>query len=307
MIDSEILAEYILDNSKQGLSILELQQFLYMIQLAYIQEFKEFLIKEPFQAWDYGPIEIKVYEKYRKYLSSSIDKPKRDYEYYRDSNDNIIVYNYYSDYLSIDEQDFINLYIKKLNKYSYWRLKSIIKQHGSAWNKVYEKEKKHIIQIPQIIEDSKFLLTEIDNDGYFVLEDESDLKYKILKYFNDNLKEIENVCNSNPEKSYKKIETWFDLEGTVQIKRILDSQFGANNLSNLIYYYLLTFYIDTEKSNLLEFKIKFNTDKSEYYISHSKSGLNLFYILKNSKLYGEDKLVELLFDQFKKNIFKKIT
>jgi uncharacterized phage-associated protein len=60
-IDSEILAEYVLD--KYGpMSHLKLQKLLYYIQGFHLAYFEQEIIEDDFQAWMHGPVSRKIYD-----------------------------------------------------------------------------------------------------------------------------------------------------------------------------------------------------------------------------------------------------
>lgn len=55
---------------------LKLQKILYYAQGYYLAMFDEELFKEEFQAWAHGPANPDIYESYKEYGFSAIDKPK---------------------------------------------------------------------------------------------------------------------------------------------------------------------------------------------------------------------------------------
>ncbi len=79
------LANYILKNSSKRLSNLELQKYLYLIEIEYIKKFDKHLIDDDFIAWVYGPVSEDVYWKFRDYGANSITIP--DDEIYNNLND----------------------------------------------------------------------------------------------------------------------------------------------------------------------------------------------------------------------------
>ena len=70
------LAKYILQNSSERLSNLELQKTMYFAELDYYKSTGRHLLDGDFKAWQYGPVVPDVYWEYRNYGASFIDRPK---------------------------------------------------------------------------------------------------------------------------------------------------------------------------------------------------------------------------------------
>lgn len=70
------LADYILYYSKKRLSNLELQNYIYYLQVSHFKEYDTNLVNDSFELWTLGVINRDIYYKYRHYGASDIDKPK---------------------------------------------------------------------------------------------------------------------------------------------------------------------------------------------------------------------------------------
>lgn len=73
LIKATDLAKYIINTSPSELSNLILQKTMYFVELDYRKRTGQQLIKEDFEAWQYGPVVPSVYEEYRSYGSRYID------------------------------------------------------------------------------------------------------------------------------------------------------------------------------------------------------------------------------------------
>ena len=62
----------------QGITPMKLQKVLYLANGIYVKRRGEKLIKEKFEAWDYGPVVKSVYNLYRQYGASNIKQPIDD-------------------------------------------------------------------------------------------------------------------------------------------------------------------------------------------------------------------------------------
>ncbi|KPH49792.1 hypothetical protein HPU229336_05320 [Helicobacter pullorum] len=140
MVDALELSNYIIKNSKKGLSNLELQKTLYFTELAYIKKFDRHLIADDFEAWQYGPVVRSVYCEYRNYGANSIEKPE---------NENL------SSQLSKEELEIIDNTITECNSKSYWELVERSHRKDGAWFHSFKDNKKEIIDKYLIIEEAK--------------------------------------------------------------------------------------------------------------------------------------------------------
>ena len=78
LIEAKELAKYIINTSPSELSNLILQKTMYFVELDYRKHNKgQRLIKEDFEAWQYGPVVRNVYEEYRSYGSRYIEEADR--------------------------------------------------------------------------------------------------------------------------------------------------------------------------------------------------------------------------------------
>lgn len=133
------LANYILKNAGKRLSNLELQKYIYLIEIEYIKKFDKHLIDDDFVAWIYGPIVEEVYWKFRHYGANSITIP----------NDEI--YNNLND----DEIKLIQNTIENLNTQIYWKLVERTNTGNTAWCKtIAEKGKKAVIDKKYIFDEA---------------------------------------------------------------------------------------------------------------------------------------------------------
>lgn len=74
LIKATDLAKYIINTSYRGLSNLELQKTMYFVELDYRKRTGQQLIKDEFEAWQYGPVVPSVYDEYRRYGSQYIER-----------------------------------------------------------------------------------------------------------------------------------------------------------------------------------------------------------------------------------------
>ena len=139
-VDALVLANYIIKNSKKGLSNLELQKILYFTELAYIKKFDEHLIEDDFEAWQYGPVVRSVYCEYRNYGANSIEKPE---------NESL------SKRLTKEQLEIIDNTIIECNRKSYWELVEMSHRKDGAWFHSFKDNKKEIIDKDLIREEAK--------------------------------------------------------------------------------------------------------------------------------------------------------
>lgn len=140
MVDTLVLASYIIKNSKKGLSNLELQKTLYFTELAYIKKFDEHLIADDFEAWQYGPVVRSVYCEYRNYGANSIEKPE---------NESL------SSQLTKEQLEIIDSTIIECNSKSYWELVERSHREDGAWFHSFKDNKKEIIDKDLIRKEAK--------------------------------------------------------------------------------------------------------------------------------------------------------
>ncbi|MGL1892166.1 MAG: DUF4065 domain-containing protein [Spirochaetaceae bacterium] len=77
------VADFIIFNSNSNISHRELQKLLYFAQGFYLSKFKEPLFSEELQAWQFGPVNRTIWDKYKRNGYMSLDKPdKTDNEYF---------------------------------------------------------------------------------------------------------------------------------------------------------------------------------------------------------------------------------
>lgn len=133
------IAKYILQESNKELSNLELQKTLYFSQLDFYKKHKKFLIADDFEAWQYGPVSREVYNEYRHYGASSIEKPKEKIELE----------------LSDEEKDTIKRSVEQSNKKTYWKLVEESHCDDGAWKKTYDENKKKTIDKNHIKEEAE--------------------------------------------------------------------------------------------------------------------------------------------------------
>jgi uncharacterized phage-associated protein len=69
------VANFFIKSGNGSYSPLKLQKLVYIANLLHVAEFKKNLVKEPFQAWDYGPVIPSLYHKLKEYGRSSIARP----------------------------------------------------------------------------------------------------------------------------------------------------------------------------------------------------------------------------------------
>lgn len=73
------LAKYIINTSPRRMSNLELQKTMYFVELDYRKRTGgQRLIKDDFEAWQYGPVVRDVYEEYRHYGPDLIERTKEN-------------------------------------------------------------------------------------------------------------------------------------------------------------------------------------------------------------------------------------
>ena len=78
LIEAKELAKYIINTSPRRMSNLELQKTMYFVELDYRKRTGNCLIKDKFEAWQYGPVVRDVYEEYRHYGPDLIERTKEN-------------------------------------------------------------------------------------------------------------------------------------------------------------------------------------------------------------------------------------
>lgn len=74
LIEAKKLAKYIINTSPRRMSNLELQKTMYFAELDYRKRTGQQLIKEDFEAWQYGPVVRDVYNDYCDYGPDLIER-----------------------------------------------------------------------------------------------------------------------------------------------------------------------------------------------------------------------------------------
>lgn len=134
MLDGLTVAMYVIDRcTRMGkpISNLQLQKILYYIQLNFYHHFNMQLIREEFEAWDYGPVIPAVYLYFRSYGATRICNL---YE----SERGIFFENQ-------RQEQLINRVIEVCTSVTAGKLVSISHSSNSPWAKVYERKHKNRI------------------------------------------------------------------------------------------------------------------------------------------------------------------
>ena len=117
LIEAKELAKYIINTSPSDLSNLMLQKTMYFVELDYRKHNNgQRLIKEEFEAWQYGPVVRDVYEEYRDYGSRYIER-----------TDEVQI--------SGDIKNIIDLSIDRCSDKSAWELVEESHRSDGAWQK----------------------------------------------------------------------------------------------------------------------------------------------------------------------------
>lgn len=75
MYDVQDVAEYVITYSEDkdcGISNLKLQKILYLIQAYFLIQTKKPCFSEDIEAWDFGPVILEVYRRYKRFGSTDI-------------------------------------------------------------------------------------------------------------------------------------------------------------------------------------------------------------------------------------------
>lgn len=115
-------------------SELQLQKILYYIQLNYIRHLGYRAFEDEIQAWEYGPVILRVYEEYRGYGATPI----------------CLLYENIEDVFTKTERALTNRIIEKCINLNPWKL--VRKSHNKSgpWKKVYRQGQKNIIPVELI-------------------------------------------------------------------------------------------------------------------------------------------------------------
>ena len=125
MYSALVVARYIIDrcNEKEyAISNLKLQKILYFVQAEFLVTLNTPCFFEEIEAWDYGPVVPKVYQKYKMYGGGNIPSIK----------------SIQLSRITRDDQRLINGIIDVCGKYSASKLVEIT-HHQSPWKSAYQK------------------------------------------------------------------------------------------------------------------------------------------------------------------------
>jgi len=106
-----------------SLSPMKLQKLIYFTYRDYMQTTDSPLFHEPICAWKYGPVVEVVYNHFKPFKASSIDR------FYRDSDDGVHILNESHDPIG----DLINSVWNRYRRYNGIELSNITHRPGSAW------------------------------------------------------------------------------------------------------------------------------------------------------------------------------
>ena len=120
-IDVFVAAKTLGDACDWSVSNLKMQKILYLAHLGYMGKHKEHLIKTPFEAWDYGPVQPALYHKLKRFGARNVS----DIFY----NEKTLTEGKECDVL----QD-----MSKLCSVTPGELVAITHREGGAWSKVYK-------------------------------------------------------------------------------------------------------------------------------------------------------------------------
>lgn len=131
---SKYIVEYAYDNGS-SVSNLQLQKILYFLWIDFYKEFKEYLFKDPFEAWALGPVIRNVYYDFCSFGSMTILP-------FIAGIDNV--------QLSCleDRLPFVNKSIDKYIKKSASELVGLSHEPGHAWDVIYKKGEGSSSEIP---------------------------------------------------------------------------------------------------------------------------------------------------------------
>lgn len=112
----------------EGVAItpIKLQKLLYFLHKRYLQENRVALFTDEFLAWDYGPVQAKVYDAFRSYGGTPITS------YFEENKQAFAVR--YEDYDFYDALDFVWQHYVRLRPFE---LVEITHMSGGAWERAY--------------------------------------------------------------------------------------------------------------------------------------------------------------------------
>ncbi len=92
-MNKEVLdvAKYVITkcyNDDKPISNLQLQKILYFIQYSFIEQHRQQLFEEDFEAWQFGPVVPKIYHEFKRYGSMPITKDYDISNLFQDDDDN---------------------------------------------------------------------------------------------------------------------------------------------------------------------------------------------------------------------------
>ena len=112
----------------EGISHLKLQKILYFSQAAHLALKDNVLFEDKIEAWDFGPVVVNVYHKFKGRGNLPIDKPTNQK---------------YSQNIDEDTADFLEQMWQIFGEFSATRLVNITHKHR-PWMDAYKKDKKEI-------------------------------------------------------------------------------------------------------------------------------------------------------------------
>ncbi|WP_423821324.1 type II toxin-antitoxin system antitoxin SocA domain-containing protein [Salinisphaera sp. SPP-AMP-43] len=134
------VAKRICERSGWKLSNLEIQKLVYLIHMRYLGRMQKPLIRESFEAWDYGPVEPGLYHRLKAFGSDPV----------------VGVFNSVPDVADEEAANFIDDTYDMLSGFSAPQLVSITHAPHSAWYKNYRRNVRNsLIPREAILEEFK--------------------------------------------------------------------------------------------------------------------------------------------------------
>lgn len=122
LIKATDLAKYIINTSPRRMSNLELQKTMYFAELDYRKRTGQQLIKEDFEAWQYGPVVRDVYDDYRDYGPDLIERTGKNID------------------LNNVNTDIIDMTVDRCSDKRSWELVEESHRSDGAWQKTLDND-----------------------------------------------------------------------------------------------------------------------------------------------------------------------
>ena len=146
MYDARDLANLMLDQADDlgfGLSNMSINKLLYFLVGTYLADYSQSLMRDEFEAWDYGPVVPRVYSCFKHHGSGQVTSRANRY-------DPVTQKLYYVEYqIDADHIAYSNYIVSAYGRFDAYHLSCLSHETGTAWSNAYKqgklKERTHSI------------------------------------------------------------------------------------------------------------------------------------------------------------------